>query len=39
MTEEKQKKVGFHTSHRTVIVGHNTGYSNYGPPTDRKVML
>ena len=30
-------EVGFHTSHRTVIVGHNTGYSKYGPPTGRKV--
>jgi predicted ester cyclase len=32
-------EVGFHTSHRTVIIGHNTGYSKYGPPTGRKVML
>ncbi len=32
-------EVGFHTSHRTVIIGHNTGYSRYGPPTGRKVML
>ena len=32
-------EVGFHTSHRTVISGHNTGYSKYGPPTGRKVML
>ncbi|MBL8055636.1 MAG: ester cyclase [Anaerolineales bacterium] len=31
-------EVGFHTSHRTVIVGHNTGYSRYGPPTGRKVV-
>ncbi|MEM7539078.1 MAG: ester cyclase [Chloroflexota bacterium] len=30
--------VGFHTSHRTVISGHNTGYSRYGPPTGRKVV-
>ena len=30
---------GFHTSHRTVIVGHNTGYSRYGPPTGRKVVV
>ncbi|MFV1980809.1 MAG: ester cyclase, partial [Rhodothermia bacterium] len=30
-------QVGFDTSHRTVIVGHNTGYSRYGPPTGRKV--
>jgi len=32
-------KVGFHTSHRTVIIGHNTGYSRYGPPTGKKVVL
>ncbi len=31
-------EVGFHTSHRTVIAGHNTGYSKYGPPTRRKVV-
>ncbi|MEM7133004.1 MAG: ester cyclase [Chloroflexota bacterium] len=30
-------EVGFHTSHRTVISGHNTGYSRYGPPTGRKI--
>jgi predicted ester cyclase len=30
---------GFDTSHRTVIVGHNTGYSKYGPPTGRKVVV
>ena len=30
-------EVGFYTSHRAVIVGHNTGFSNYGPPTNRKV--
>jgi predicted ester cyclase len=30
---------GFETSHRTVIVGHNTGYSRYGPPTGRKVVV
>ncbi len=29
--------VGFHTSHRAVLVGHNTGFSHYGPPTNRKV--
>ncbi|MEM7029851.1 MAG: ester cyclase [Chloroflexota bacterium] len=29
--------VGFHTSHRTIITGHNTGYSRYGPPTGRKI--
>ena len=32
-------EVGFHTSHRTVITGHNTGFSRYGPPTGRKVTL
>ena len=32
-------QVGFHTSHRTVIIGHNTGFSRYGPPTGRKVIL
>lgn len=29
--------VGFHTSHRAVIVGHNTGFSQYGPPTNKKL--
>lgn len=28
----------FETSHRTVIVGHNTGYSRWGPPTGRRVV-
>ena len=32
-------EVGYHTSHRTVITGHNTGYSRFGPPTGRKVTL
>ena len=32
-------EVGFHTSHRTVIMGHNSGYSRYGPPTGKKVEL
>ncbi len=31
--------VGFHTSHRCVIVGHNTGYSEFGPPTNRKIVV
>ncbi len=31
--------VGFHTSHRTLISGHNTGFSQYGPPTGVKVSL
>ena len=30
---------GFHTSHRTLITGHNTGYSRYGPPTGRKMAV
>lgn len=29
---------GFHSSHRIGWVGHNTGYSLYGPPTGRRVM-
>lgn len=29
----------FDTSHRTVIIGHNTGYSKYGPPTGRRVVV
>ena len=32
-------EVGFFTSHRTVIKGHNTGYSRYGPPTGKNVFL
>ncbi len=32
-------QVGFHTSHRCLITGHNTGYSNYGPPTGKKISL
>ena len=32
-------EVGFHTSHRTVITGHNTGNSKFGPPTGKKVEL
>jgi predicted ester cyclase len=30
---------GFHTSHRTVILGTNTGYSKYGAPTGKPVRL
>ena len=30
-------EVGFHTSHRCVIMGHNTGYSRFGPPTGKKI--
>ncbi|MGQ0603908.1 MAG: ester cyclase [Anaerolineales bacterium] len=29
---------GFHSSHRITFVGHNTGYSSYGPPTGRRVV-
>lgn len=29
---------GFHSSHRIGWVGHNSGYSLYGPPTGRRVM-
>jgi predicted ester cyclase len=32
-------RVGFHTSHRAVIIGHNTGFSRYGPPTGRKIVV
>jgi predicted ester cyclase len=31
-------EAGFHTSHRITWVGHNTGYSAYGPPTGRRVI-
>lgn len=31
--------VGFYTSHRVLITGHNTGYSRYGPPTGRKIAV
>jgi predicted ester cyclase len=31
--------VGFYTSHRGVITGHNTGYSKYGPPTGKKMVI
>jgi len=30
---------GFFTSHRTVITGTNTGYSRFGPPTNRRISL
>lgn len=30
-------EVGFHTSHRAFITGTNTGDSQFGPPTGRKV--
>ena len=32
-------EVGFHTSHRTVIKGTNTGISRYSQPTGRQVEL
>ena len=32
-------ETGFHTSHRTVISGTNSGFSRYGAPTGRKVLL
>lgn len=31
--------VGFHTSHRTKILGTNTGFSRFGPPTGKRVQL
>ncbi len=31
--------VGFHTSHRTMIHGTNTGYSRFGPPTGKPLRL
>jgi len=30
---------GFCTSHRTVITGTNTGWSRFGPPTNRRVTV
>ena len=30
-------EVGFHTSHRVIVQGTNTGYSRFGPPTGRTV--
>jgi len=32
-------QIGFHTSHRTILNGHNTGFSRYGPPTGRKMVV
>lgn len=29
----------FHTSHRTTIIGHNTGFSRWGAPTGRKSVV
>lgn len=31
-------EAGFHTSHRITWSGRNTGYSRYGPPTNRTVV-
>jgi predicted ester cyclase len=31
-------EVGFHTSHRGTTIAYNTGYSQYGPPTGKKVI-
>jgi predicted ester cyclase len=31
--------IGFWTSHRTVLIGHNTGYSDYGPPTGKQIVV
>lgn len=31
--------VGFHTSHRTKILGTNTGFSRFGPPTGNRIQL
>ena len=30
---------GFWTSHRAVLLGHNTGWSAWGPPTGRKIVV
>lgn len=30
---------GFHTSHRTQIFGHNTGFSRFGAPTGRRTQF
>lgn len=32
------EREGFHTSHRITWVGHNFGYSPYGPPTGRRIQ-
>lgn len=32
-------EVGFHTSHRVILNATNTGYSQFGPPTRRKVSF
>ena len=30
---------GFWTSHRCMLIGHNTGYSQWGAPTGRKIAV
>ncbi len=30
-------EAGFYTSHRAFVTGHNSGHSQFGPPTGRKV--
>ena len=31
--------LGFHTSHRTMILGTNSGFSRFGPPTGRSARM
>lgn len=33
------EETGFFTSHRTVITGTNTGWSRFGPPTNRRINV
>ena len=33
------ERVSFHTSHRVVILGTNTGFSRFGPPSNRSLRL
>lgn len=33
------EEVGFFSSHRTVITGTNTGWSRFGPPTNRRITV
>jgi predicted ester cyclase len=33
------ENLGFYTSHRVLITGHNTGWSEWGPPTGRRVCF
>lgn len=32
-------EVGFRSSHRVMILGHNTGHSKYGPPTGKRINV